>query len=102
MRFCVVGHLRLLLDRVDDAVADLDVVAGVLAVAGGVGERRRRVAGADHDLACGLDLGECVVALGLGRSNGQHGGEGEHGLLHGDSFTVLRAQRNQEAAATKF
>ena len=79
MRFCEVTGWYFdfqllaggLLEVGQDALADLDVVARVLAVTQGVRQRARRVAHAHRDDARGLDLGNGVVRLGERAAGGQ-------------------------------
>jgi hypothetical protein len=66
----------LLGQRRDDALADVDVVAGVLAVAQRVRQGAGRVAHTHRDHARGLDLADGVVRLREGRA-GREGCDSE-------------------------
>jgi len=67
----------------DDALAQVIVETGVLAVAERVRQGARRVAHAHGDAAGGLDLGDRVIGLGQGGAGGNgQGGESDQMFLH--------------------
>jgi hypothetical protein len=71
----------------DDALAELDVVARVLAVSEGIGQGAGRIANSHRDAAGGLDLGDRVIGLGHGAAGGEgHHGKSDQMLLHTDSL----------------